>query len=668
MNIPTRILALLLVATSTQMVACPGMSNGQKGEPPAGVVIESFLPTIVLPGTIVQVKGRNLSNQANHILWLDGSVVQGESSSGVPNQTALFQIPLTIEETNTHWVADQRVFIHLGNQGTFSGKAWVESQNDWGKTNGSSTQITFKFAHYLKPTLAEVGNGIVYLNSEIVVQGENMLLGGAEGSTIAELTGCFLQTGEQGTCVESGTPVDVKLEVSPDSFGDRGRGVFLFEPTIGGILPGHFEGQVKLTNLHPDAQQISSANLSAIFDLGKSRVTGFKQSGVSLGQYLDIEGNGFVGNSKGEMIIRFEGTFDGFIREGKRTSENVAFELIPKFVSGEQGRYVLDDIDGIAKEIDTRTEYGMLSGKWTPTIFWQGAQIEGDSITANLDVKPVKQVVWVRYTGGWYDSLRMFGLQAGDVKIQQRVKEVFEYVYWAVNAEFRNDEPKDFEWYAIVDIAGPDPNRAGLFGYDNTAGKDIGNMRLYDRVGGVNAITQEDGYAGYGGIFVENFMAFSMHPPPGLWKKLGEPLFDEIFDPFRPDTGQELTSSEVIAISDLTNTQFCPAKDRLTQAACAIRAMGNMVGHTAAHEFAHSLGLSKPCTSSLEQSHLDGDLPNRLMEGGEGRPFAERAELSGQGPAIFCGYEFEYLQMILPTGETDPLPYRPDCGWTPYCF
>ena len=49
-----------------------------------------------------------------------------------------------------------------------------------------------------------------------------------------------------------------------------------------------------------------------------------------------------------------------------------------------------------------------------------------------------------------------------------------------------------------------DPNGLGLFGYDNTPGKDDGNTRLYDKLGGLNAQTQQDGYPGYGGVFLES--------------------------------------------------------------------------------------------------------------------------------------------------------------------
>ena len=86
--------------------------------------------------------------------------------------------------------------------------------------------------------------------------------------------------------------------------------------------------------------------------------------------------------------------------------------------------------------------------------------------------------------------------------------------YEGIPVEFQTEQPTEFDpaAYAILDVGGPDPNGQGLFGYDNTPGKDIGNLRLHDHVGGANAQGAEDGY-GYGGVFIESFLYFSEHPP-----------------------------------------------------------------------------------------------------------------------------------------------------------
>ena len=86
--------------------------------------------------------------------------------------------------------------------------------------------------------------------------------------------------------------------------------------------------------------------------------------------------------------------------------------------------------------------------------------------------------------------------------------------------------------------------------------------------------------------------------------------------------------------------------------------LGNLVGGTVAHEVGHSLGLANPYQDGF---HDPGDAPDRLMDAGEARPFAERAQLMGQGPAVFCDDEYAYLRMILPTNEPPNDIQRPGC-------
>ncbi|HET6611883.1 MAG TPA: hypothetical protein VFG83_07850, partial [Kofleriaceae bacterium] len=102
----------------------------------------------------------------------------------------------------------------------------------------------------------------------------------------------------------------------------------------------------------------------------------------------------------------------------------------------------------------------------------------------------------------------------------------------------------------------------------------------------------------------------------------------------------------------------CPAGDRPAQLGCAIWVLGSLIGTTASHELGHSLGLANPYGDTF---HNAGDGKNRLMDAGNARPFAERAELFGEGPGRFCDTAYAYLRDILPTGEpADPIP-RPKC-------
>jgi hypothetical protein len=267
--------------------------------------------------------------------------------------------------------------------------------------------------------------------------------------------------------------------------------------------------------------------------------------------------------------------------------------------------------------------------------------------------------VWLRFLPSYVESLRNFGLRAAEGSIRERVLEVVRRDYAGVNFDVRVEEPTDFALYAEVELGGPDPNGIGLLGYDNTPGKDNGNLRLYDKIGGVNALTQLDGYPGFGGVFVESLFTFSEHPGSHAEDVgTGEALFDEIFDPFRPDVdGKPVTAAELGDVPVLASSESCPAAERRSQIACAVWVLGSLIGTTVSHEVAHSLGLADP---GGEEFHNAGDWENELMDAGGARPFAERAELLGQGPGIFCQRNYDYLRDILPTTLPDPL-VRSDC-------
>jgi hypothetical protein len=248
-----------------------------------------------------------------------------------------------------------------------------------------------------------------------------------------------------------------------------------------------------------------------------------------------------------------------------------------------------------------------------------------------------------------------------DRKIRDRILEVLVRDYETINVEFREERPQDYKWYVELEIAGPDPNGLGLLGYDNSHGKDKNNERLYDRIGGVNALTQEDGFPGFGGVFIESVFTFSQHPPSGQKSEAGSALFDQIFDPFRPDRGGKAVTSTDLAGGELpmlTNGGGCPTDDRRLQVACAVWVIGSVVGTTVSHELGHSLGLADPIG---ERFHNLGDGENRLMDKGGSRPFEERAELEGQGPSRYCTGAYQYLREILPTSEPDTTIERPGC-------
>jgi hypothetical protein len=205
--------------------------------------------------------------------------------------------------------------------------------------------------------------------------------------------------------------------------------------------------------------------------------------------------------------------------------------------------------------------------------------------------------------------------------------------YTGINVAFTEEIPTEFAEYGVVEIGGEDPNGANLFGLDNTEGKDVGNIRFNDIIGGVNAETAEEGYYAYGGIFVASFLGLSATLGQGELP-ITDPRFDMVFEPFSPELGGVPATAEELYQGE-----------RAGALAEAIRVLGNLIGNTVTHEVGHSLGL----TSIDGQFHNVGDNEGWIMDAGIHRPFAERAELDGISPAVFSPFNREYLEAVLPT-------------------
>jgi hypothetical protein len=643
MRIVAATLALALVGCSSAQL--PGLDDGL-----AAPRLDELHPALVLPSTRLDLVGAGFADPARAATRL---VLRG-TFTPTGGSAQPFEATLAATQVDdAHAYAVAAGWSLPAANGHFDGSAVAQSDSALdGSTRESAPQpVAFDVADTLSPHAAALvagSGGALHVNDLVVVQGDGFLLGTDEGETRVIVGG-----------------VEVAARPLADAPWDRTRVAFPFVPAIAGIKPGSFSGTVAVRNVFaagPGNSDKQGGILPINVTIVKPEVTAVAPTAASLGQYVDISGGGFVGAASDEVtLLHLVGSF---APTGGGRAAAVDLMLVPHFSTGNKLRYVLDEADALGRVIDLRRVSGTFTGQVTPIARKGADEIEGATANATLSVSPVKQVIYVRFLPSYFDSLRLYGLANAEALVRARILTVAARDYAGVNVEFRDQPPTDFALYSQVDVEGPDPNALGLLGYDNTPGKDVGNQRLFDRIGGVNATTQSDGYPGYGGIFVENFLGFSAHPASRVAKLDVDPThFDAIFDPLRPDTGNPASAAEVRAgVPALSETSVClGARDRATRIGCAVFVLGSLVGTTLTHEAGHSLGLADP---TGEEFHDLGDGINRLMDAGGDRPFEERAELLGQGPAVFCGDEYIYLRTILPGSDAaagDSIA-RPDCN------
>ena len=637
-------IALALAACANAQSADPGLE---------GLALTQVAPGTIVPGTALALTGESFIDAQ----WGAATLhLQGQAGS-----TAVeVAWPAAFVDFGAMTVAVDADMIHeVGDSADFHGNAVVEfvAVSD-GKTYASDPlTVDLKFRAQLAPTVATVVTGVAFVNDEIAVTGDGFLLGGAEGTSIARVTGCF-KPDAGGPCAPVAAQ-DIAMVPDPTDPRSRTKATFPFSPAIAGIEAGEFTGTVQVVDQQIGAAAVASAPVDATYTLVTSQVFSVDPPAASLGQFVFVHGGGFVGGENGALtVVELAGTFT----KTGGSPVAITMQLIPEFASGRLVRYVINTDDALGHALNLLVDTGTFTGTITPIITYGADTVRGQGVAATFALAPVKQVVFLHFQSSYVEELRDFGLRAVDGQVRDRILAACNEAYAGVNIEFRTDPVTDFALFSDVELVGVDPNNMDLFGYDNSPGKDSGNTRLYDELGGVNAQTQDDGYPGFGGVFVRSLMGFSLHPGAfGTSLDGADPAFDAIFDPLRDDQGgAAVTSADLAdgAIPELADGAACPGTDRRSQIACAVYVMGNLVGGTLAHEVGHSLGLAYPYEDNF---HDNGDAPNRLMDAGGDRPFLERAVLQGQGPGVFCDAEYTYLRMVLPSGAPPNTAARPGC-------
>ncbi|MDW8363705.1 MAG: hypothetical protein RMK74_15025 [Myxococcales bacterium] len=498
----------------------------------------------------------------------------------------------------------------------------------------NAVDVEFELLRELPLVLREVRGGAVHRNERWLLHGEGFVAPG-EGSMTVRFDGSFQPaTGGPSRAVE------VELRAEPAERFARDRLLVRLTTAIGGLGPGRFEGHVSVRRRMLDGSERTTDAHAVTLDFRPPELLGIEPARLTLEQRWYVRGAGFVGGPDEPdeaTVLRLEGTWTP--REGSPRPWGPR-ELVLEWVSGEQLRGAVETMVRDGRLVSTLfgDARGAFEGRAAVTVVKGAEEVDSASVPVRFELGGMRQVVWLRFLPGFYDSLEYFGLRVAADEIEQRIADRIEAIYagWQLEVRFERPEDVSSNGFATLEIGGPDPNGMGLFGYDNTPGKDVGNLRLFDAIGGTNAQTQADGHPGYGGVFIDSYLYWSRHPglpgPRPVGAPPPDPLFDEIFDPVRrrPARLEELRGSS--------------ARAQAVQR--AVRALGSIAGETAAHELGHSLGLAQPYGSPTAY-HNDFDTPGCLMDAGGDRPLGERAEEPGYASTVLCHDEPAYLDDLL---------------------
>lgn len=636
---------LALGAATAMFLACAGCSGDdaplEQSRPVVGVMPE-LEQRLVVPTSRLKLEilgsERIVAEQARVILR--GDVEGGErfevSVSAEPEREGdVGNLHVTVDAAESVWPQAPEV------------QEWFAMMNievilrdEVGEVaRGELAGARVRFVRALAPRFAIDGETPTFVNGSLRLEGHGVLRP-EEGQTWAVVEQGFVEATPGGRRDLAGERLPVRWS------GSREMAEVRLEPGVFGVHPGAYEVSVRLENELRGGAGTTQGPSELAFGaaLQPTFLATLEPAMASRGQMVTMRGRGLLGAGQGYgMILRYEGTFDPadpalpvMNFEGSRALERAVDEVLSDELVRQEVWY---SVEGRALEGLGATP-GVFEGRITPIVFDGAGESVGVGWQGQFEVLPTRQVVWLKYLPAFSRALDTFGLGNVEREIRDRILEVARRDFAGVNIVFVEDEPEDFADYAVVEIGGPDPSGNRAFGYDNTfndQAKDTGNLYLNDYLGGINRESGETFNVLFGGVFVESFTYFSPTLTPG--NRDASEHFDRVFGPFMPALGGEAVRGSEVGRGP-----------RASQIEEAVRVAGNVIGNTMVHEVGHSLGLT----------HLPGDweAPGTIfhnaepggfiMDAGSERSFEQRAELDGEGPAVFNAVNRAYLQEILP--------------------
>lgn len=530
-------------------------------------------------------------------------------------------------------------------EASFEGQIELELSDSLGVAmRAEIPQVYLEAKAKLEPRLDEISVGEVYPGEKIPVEGAGFLRP-EEGESLA-----VIDSGE--VRYQDGERRDISgAELSLAWSGQRGRADFWIDPAVFGVQVAEFSARFHLENHLSDASVWrDSASFEVNGRLAQPYLAELSPLAASRGEKINAVGRGLVGTDSDAgygMYFRYEGvlkpqdaSLDEQVFEGEDALLRTPDEVLDEQRAEQSVWYEIAEdrtLSGLGAAPAT------FQGSITPVLFDARGEQVGVGWQGEFQVLPTKQVVYLKYLPSFSTGLDKYGLRNVELEIRRRIKEVAERDYEGINVEFRVEPPDDFVDYTTVELGGPDPSGYQSFGYDNSfngVAKDTGNLYLADYLGGLNADSGQTYNNPYGGIFLESFSVFSAELNPDF--PMASEEFDRIMRPFMPALGGE----------PVRGTEW-PEGPRKEEISAAVLMVGNVLGNTLTHELGHALGLAFMPEDEQEPTEIFHNLEPGpyIMNPGQERPFEMRAELNGQGPAVFNEQNYNYLIKYLPLND-----------------
>lgn len=632
---------LLLLAL---LLALPSCGDEPKEIPPTSGATEELpiqvklVDETIVPGgsLLIEVRDAGTIVPASALVFvegqLDGQTIEANINAAYAQENDVLLLEVTWDALS--------VLLGVDGDADFAGSIQVEIPDLGGELvgKGQIQLATLFLRRTLDPEVDVPDFFEIFVNDETALSGDGVLRDG-EGATELLFDGEFVP--------ETGAPESISGTLPVKVGAHRRDWLVSWPSTTIGIRPGTFNGTVTPRNSHAVSGDVLEGDPIAVeVKLLRTEIDAFDPPAASRGEVMNVVGRGFIpANPEAgqSMIFVLDGMFTTRGGTAIDFSGDNAVQLAPEAVEHHtQARLVLrtqtTDQGGRADLTGLTARPGTFQGTVTPVLISGTTTVLGQPYRGELGIATTRQFVFVRFLPGFSESLGEFGLRNMEPEIRERIFQTLARDYEGVNIEFGPERPDNHVEYSIIEVGGPDPNGAGLFGLDNSAGKDTGNIRLNDIVGSENAESGEQGFYVFGGVFIESFRTFSPSLDPN--SEIASSRFDDVFSPFMPALGgTPVDASEY------------PGGEREELIDMAVHVMGSICGNTITHEIGHSLGMSffqEDLISDGQRFHNDFDEPGAIMDAGGNRTFEERAEIDGAPTPHFNNRNSEYLQTILP--------------------